>query len=208
MTLDAPSLLGAERSLTSARTRTASRNIAAAQARAKARLLAAIPSAQIVERYRIVADGFALVVPTRDVTRLTSIPGIAKVWPNLVYHSLSTTRTTVTRAQALSQGPQVIGADKLWGNGLETAGEGIKIGVIDDGIDAKHQYFDPAAFSYPAGFPKGIKADTTPKVIVQRAFAPALPVYRYETVPVRSVRERLLPRNPRGRDRRRRPQHA
>ncbi len=183
VTLDAPSLLGAERSLTSAGTRTVSRNIAAAQARAKARLLAAIPSAQIVERYRIVADGFALVLPTRDVTRLTSIPGIAKVWPNLVYHDLSTTRTTVTRAQALSQGPQVIGADKLWGNGLETAGEGIKIGVIDDGIDAKHQYFDSAAFSYPAGFPKGIKADTTPKVIVQRAFAPVLPVYRYKRYP-------------------------
>ena len=77
----------------------------------------------------------------------------------------------------------MIGADKLWGNGLETAGEGIKIGVIDDGIDAKHQYFDPDAFSYPAGFPKGLKADTTPKVIVQRAFAPALPVYRFARAP-------------------------
>ena len=183
VTLDAPSLLGAERSLTSAGTRAASREIAVAQARAKARLLTAIPSAHIVERYRIVADGFALVVPTRDVARLTSIPGVAKVWPNLVYHSLSTTRTTVTRAQALAQGPQVIGADKLWGDNLETAGQGIKIGVIDDGIDAKHQYFEPDSLAYPAGFPKGIKADTTPKVIVQRAFAPAKPVYRFARAP-------------------------
>ena len=52
----------------------------------------------------------------------------------------------------------MIGADKLWGNGLTTAGEGIKIGVIDDGIDAKHAYFDPAGFTYPAGLPEGADA--------------------------------------------------
>jgi subtilisin family serine protease len=183
VTLDAPSLVGVERSLTSAQTRAATRNIAEAQAKAQARLRAAIPSVQIVERYRIVADGFALVVPTRDVPRLTSIPGIDKVWPNLVYHALATTRTTVTRAQALTQGPQVIGADKLWGSSLQTAGQGIRIGVIDDGIDAKHQYFDPHTFSYPTGFPKGITKDTTRKVIVQRAFAPVKPVYQFARTP-------------------------
>ena len=37
----------------------------------------------------------------------------------------------------------MIGADKLWGTSLATAGEGMKIGVIDDGIDAKHEFFDP-----------------------------------------------------------------
>ena len=73
--------------------------LAAAQARAQRNLLAAIPSAQIVYRYRIVADGFAIVVPTRDVARLTKIPGIAKVWPNLTYHALGVTRITVTRAR-------------------------------------------------------------------------------------------------------------
>ncbi len=183
VTLNAPSLIGFERSLTSASGHAATREIAAVQAKAKARLLAAIPSARIVYRYRIVADGFALVVPTRDVKRLTRIPGIAEVWPNLLYHSLSVKRTTVSRDQAQAQGPQVIGADKLWGANLETAGQGVKIGVIDDGIDAKHAYFDPATFSYPAGFPKGLKADTTPKVIVQRAFAPVSPSYQYARAP-------------------------
>ncbi len=37
--------------------------------------------------------------------------------------------------------------------------------------------------SYPAGYPKGLAASTTPKVIVSRAFAPAKPVYRYATAP-------------------------
>ena len=183
VTLDAPSLIAEGRSLTSARSIVYGKALVAAQARAQKNLLAAIPSAQIVYRYRIVADGFAIVVPTRDVPRLTKIPGIVKVWPNLTYHELSVTRTTVTRGQALTQGPQVIGADKLWGNGLTTAGEGMKIGVIDDGVDAKHAYFDPAGYTYPAGYPKGIKAATTPKVIVQRTFAPSNPPYRFAKSP-------------------------
>ena len=46
-------------------------------------------------------------------------------------------------------------------------------------------YFNPAGFSYPAGFPKGQKNYTTPKIIVARAFAApgagkqaTLPLYR------------------------------
>src|SRR5262249_51688548 len=113
----------------------------------------------------------------------TSIPGIAKVWPNVAYHELAVTRTTVPRKDQLVQGPQVIGADKLWGATLATAGEGAKIGIIDDGIDAKHVYFDPETFSYPAGFPKGLTSKTTRKVIVQRVFAPGLPRYQYARAP-------------------------
>ena len=173
VTLNAPSLLAEGRSLTSARSISYGKRLARAQAQARSNLLSTIPSAQILYRYRIVADGFAIVVPTADVAKLTSIRGIAKVWPNLIYHSLAVTRTTVTRAQAMNQGPQVIGADKLWGANLSTAGEGIKIGIIDDGIDTQHVFFDPASFTYPAGFPKGITKDATAKVIfVERAFAP------------------------------------
>ena len=138
---------------------------------------------RIVYRYRLVADGFALVVPTRDVGSLTSIPGIAKVWPNVLYHDLAVTRTTVSRANELNSGPQVIGADRLWGTHLTTAGEGMKIGVIDDGIDARHAFFDPSSFSYPSGFPKGLSSKTTPKVIVQRVFAPSSPYYALAKAP-------------------------
>src|SRR5262249_14904733 len=83
----------------------------------------------------------------------------------------------VSRANLVNTGPQVIGADKLWGANLATAGQGVKIGIIDDGVDAKHVYFDPAGFSYPAGYPKGLTHFTTPKVIVQRTFAPSSPRY-------------------------------
>ena len=60
----------------------------------------------------------------------------------------------------------MIGADKLWGPALATAGNGMKIGIIDDGVDATHQFFDPTGFTYPPGFPKGQTQFTTPKVIV------------------------------------------
>jgi hypothetical protein len=59
----------------------------------------------------------------------------------------------------------------------------MKIGVIDDGVDAKHAYFDPADYTYPSGFPKGLTKDTTPKVIVQRVFAPSSPPYKYADDP-------------------------
>src|SRR5581483_2406158 len=49
--------------------------------------------------------------------------------------------------------------------------------------DAAHAYFNPAGLSYPTGFPKGRTDLTTPKVIVQRAFAPASPRYKYATDP-------------------------
>ena len=89
----------------------------------------------------------------------------------------------------------MIGADKLWGAGLATAGEGMKIGIIDDGIDARHVFFDPSSFSYPSGFPKGLTSKTTPKVIVQRVFAPPLAELR-ATRGRRSTRRRTARSTP------------
>src|SRR5213076_1594072 len=128
-----------------------------AQAQAERNNLSAAPGTTVRWRYRHVADGFALVVPTADVARLSRIPGIARVWPNTRYHSLS--------LQAVSS-PELIGADKLWGPTLATAGNGMKIGIIDDGVDATHPYFSPTGLAYPAGFPKGRTDLATPKVIV------------------------------------------
>ncbi len=59
----------------------------------------------------------------------------------------------------------------------------MKIGIIDDGIDQKHPYFDAAGFSYPPGFPKGNTAYTTPKVIVARAFPSPSTHWKYANKP-------------------------
>ena len=124
------------------------------------RIRAVIPTARTRWHYGVVLNGFAVVVPQGRVRRLEDVPGVARVWPSVSYHTL------------LDRTPQLIGAPTVWGPTLATAGQGMKIGIIDDGIDQTHPFFSPSGYSYPDGFPKGQLAYTTPKVIVARAFAP------------------------------------
>ena len=120
----------------------------------------AVPDARIRWRYRLVANGMAVVVPRSQLGRLTSLPGVETVYPSVRY-----------RPQ-LDRSTQQIGAPALWGQNLETAGQGMKIGVIDTGVDQAHPFFDPSGYSMPAGFPKGQVRFTNAKVIVARAFPP------------------------------------
>jgi subtilisin family serine protease len=136
-----------------------------------ARIHAAIPIARTRWHYGVVLDGFSVVVPQNRLDSLARVPGVDRVWPSYTYHEL------------LDRTPQLIGAPTVWGPTLATAGEGMKIGIIDDGIDQTHPFFSPAHFSYPPGFPKGQTAYTTPKVIVARAFAPAGITGRYTRLP-------------------------
>jgi subtilisin family serine protease len=124
------------------------------------RIRTVIPRAAVRWRFGVVLNGFAVVVPRSDLPQLARIAGVAEVWPSVRYHVL------------LDRTPQLIGAPTLWGPTLATAGQGMKIGIIDDGIDQTHPFFSPAGFSYPPGFPKGQTAYTTSKVIVARAFPP------------------------------------
>ena len=145
----------------------------AAQGALARRIATTIPGSRVRWRYTHVIDGLSVVLPRPAVDVLSTLPGVAEVWPNVRYHALREAGS-----------PQQIGADKLWGPNLETAGNGIKIGIIDEGLDAKHPYLSPAGYAYPPGFPKGHKALTTPKVIVERAFPPPNATYKYASYPV------------------------
>jgi subtilisin family serine protease len=148
------------------------RELARDQSALAVRIRRAIPEARIRWRYRIVLDGLAVVVPRDRLARLSTIPGIARVYPpGGGYRPL------------LDRSPELIGADKLWGPDLATAGQGMKIGILDQGIDPSHPFFDPAGYAYPPGFPKGDPRYTTPKVIVARAFAPASTTWKYAKLP-------------------------
>src|SRR4051812_5459847 len=146
------------------------RTLATAQRTLQARIRTAIPSARVQWRYDVTLNGMAVAVPRSQLTALHTIPG-ATVWPSVRYHAL------------LDRTPQLIGATQVWGPTLATSGQGIKIGVIDDGLDQTQVFFTPTGLSYPAGFPKGNTAYTTPKVIVARAFAPAANTYKYARTP-------------------------
>ena len=72
--------------------------------------------------------------------------------------------------------PTVIDATPLWNPTPlfpgGSRGQGMRIGIIDDGIDISRPSFAGTGYSYPAGFPKGLAKGVNGKVIVARAFAP------------------------------------
>ena len=119
-----------------------------------------LPDARARWRYRLVANGFAVVLPATQLERLRALPGVRDVFESARYEPM------------LDTTPQAIGAPGLWGQNLATAGQGVKIGIIDTGIDHAHPFFDPAGYTMPAGFPKGQTRFTNAKVIVARAFPP------------------------------------
>ncbi len=147
------------------------RTMESTQAAVAHRIQTTLPDAQIRWRYKLVANGIAVVVPRSQLGRLTALPGISTVYPSVRY------RTQLDRSI-----PQ-IGAPTLWGPGLENAGQGMKIAIIDEGIDQRHPFFSPAGYTMPAGYPKGQTAYTTAKVIVARAFPPARPAWKNASKP-------------------------
>jgi len=131
--------------------------VAAVQARAVARLRAAIPQARVQERFRVLLDAVTVDVPVRKLPALMRQRDFTKIFPSVRY------------TLALDTSPGIIGADTIRRT-LGADGSGMKIAVVDDGLDQTNPFFDPAGFSYPAGFPRGDTSATTPKVIVARVF--------------------------------------
>jgi len=131
--------------------------LSATQRVAATRLLRAIPEARIGRRYQVVLDGFTVSLPVAKLPVLARLGFVQKIYHSVRYHLATDTS------------PSVIGATEL--QTLTGAkGDGIKIGIVDDGVDNTNPFLNPAGYSYPAGFPKGGRKWTTPKVIVARAF--------------------------------------
>ena len=139
------------------------------------RLTAAIPTARVRWRYSVVLNALAVLVPADAVGRLERLPGVREVYGSVRYRP------------RLDRSTRQIEAHTLWGQDFSTAGNGVKIGIIDDGVDASHQFFSAGGFTAPAGFPKGDTRFTNAKVIVARAFPPPRPGWRNANLPFDSV---------------------
>jgi subtilisin family serine protease len=131
-----------------------------AQQAAERVLKRAIPSAAVRRNYAVLLNGIAVELPATQLAAAAKLSFTHKLYPSYRY----------TLALNRSPGPTGASALRAAGGG---SGEGIKIGIVDDGIDPANRFFDPAGFSYPAGFPKGGTKWTTPKVIVARSFVGA-----------------------------------
>jgi minor extracellular serine protease Vpr len=143
--------------LASSATRAYLRRIDEQQARVAVALRRAIPQARIGRRFRVILDALTVSIPAAKLPELVRQPSVTHVYPSVAY------------TLALDRSPSIIGADVLrQTRGAD--GTGMKIAIVDDGIDQTNPFFDPAGFAYPAGFPKGDTKYTTPKVIVARVF--------------------------------------
>ena len=147
------------------------RTLSAVQGNVEAGLTRTVPDLTVQRRFSTVVDGLAVKLPQSEVDRLQSVDGVLKVYPNVSYHAMRVTT------------PSFIGAPALWGPRLSSAGQSVKIGIIDDGVDRVHPYFSARGYKMPRGFPKGNKRFTDAKVIVARAFAPRSPKWKYASRP-------------------------
>jgi len=111
-----------------------------------------------------IADALFVEIPDSEAAQLANIPGVARVLPVRMFHLL------LDHALVLHNVPQA------WSQvGYTNAGAGIRIGMIDTGIDIGHPGFNDAGFTAPAGFPvadsQADLAYTNNKVIVARSYA-------------------------------------
>jgi subtilisin family serine protease len=134
------------------------RELRASQHAVERRIERALPRSRVRRRYSVVLNALAVVIPSRSLERLRALEGVARVYPTAAYGA------------ALAQSPAAIKAPLLWGADLATSGRGVKIAILDDGIDQRHPFFNPAGLQPPAGFPKGNTSYTSGKVIAARSF--------------------------------------
>ena len=105
-----------------------------------------------------------VVADRSDVPTLKAMPGVRAVFPITRQH------LDLNAAVALLDAPNAWTAL----GGISNAGAGVKIGILDTGIDQTHPAFQDSTLQFPAGFPKSDNpadlAFTNTKVIVARSY--------------------------------------
>jgi minor extracellular serine protease Vpr len=110
-----------------------------------------------------VLNAVFVVAPQDRVAELKTLPGVKGVVPLKRYH------------MELNRATQVLNAPAAWNalGGLQSAGQGMKIAVLDSGIDQTHPAFQDNALPMPGGYPLCSGSDcafTSNKIIVARSY--------------------------------------
>ena len=119
-----------------------------------------------------VMNAIFVVAPPERLPELRSVPGVIGVMPE------RRVAPSLNHATALANAPAAWAQTAI--GGQANAGNGIKIGIIDSGIDQTHPAFNDTGFTLPAGaWPKCNAASdcsnyTNKKVIVARSYVPMM----------------------------------
>ncbi|WP_423800218.1 S8 family serine peptidase [Neobacillus sp. SAB-20_R2A] len=120
-----------------------------------------LPQVKVVTEYAVTYNGLGLKLNGASLKDVSQGPGVVQVGYSGDYR------------KAMSTSTGLINAGPIWNalGGQANAGAGIKVGVIDSGIDQKHPFLQPnEGMKVPEGFPKGDANLTTAKVIVAKVF--------------------------------------
>lgn len=110
-----------------------------------------------------VANAMLVQIADDRAKELEALPGVKRVYPERRYHMV------LDRAAILQK------VDQAWNQiGIDRAGAGVKIGIIDSGIEIGHPGMNGSSFTMPDTYPRvGASRDlafTNNKVIVARSY--------------------------------------
>lgn len=142
---------------TSSSSRSYLARVAAEQASAARAIRAAVPGARLGRRFQVVLNGITVDLPVRRLPALHALGSVSRVYPSVRF------------LLKLNRSPGIIGAPAFTA-ATGASGAGVKIAVVDDGVEQTNPFMNSSGLVYPAGFPKGQTGYTTPKVIVARSF--------------------------------------
>jgi subtilisin family serine protease len=102
------------------------------------------PEVQVIDEYSVALNGIAVQLNGHNANHLLNAPGANWVVPDYLFHL------------EMNRSPTLIGAPVLWNavGGQSNAGAGVKIGIIDTGIDQTHPFLTDNTLPALAGFPK------------------------------------------------------
>ena len=115
---------------------------------------------EVLHAVDLVMNAVIVRAPARHYQALRRLAGVKKVYRARRF------------AEALDTAAEIHNAPGMWdlSGGSENAGRGIKIGIIDSGIDIDNPMFIDPALTPPAGYPRGETLYTNSKVIVARNY--------------------------------------
>src|SRR5450759_2897777 len=153
---------------------------------AQTRVLAELATRKVRVAYesQILVNAIFVRVAPGETAALKNIPGVK--W--IQYQPPS--------KPALNAAVDLVRVPAAWSaiGGSANAGAGVRIGIIDTGIDQNHPGFRDTGFTAPAGFPKGNTAYTNNKVIVARSYVSMMS----DSDPANSTPDDLSPRDRQG----------